>query len=442
MYLVRIALRDVRSIKSLDLDFHASAGGTRRWTLLLGENGCGKSSVLRAIALLLAGSDALPELLGDPDAWIRNGAKKCRIEGTLVTAKGETREIALEINRGDGIRKIFAHNHDSLEALDAAIAKADRNYFVLAYGVSRRPPVLNMRSTFPDERSRVPRAQGMATMFSPDASLVSLEQWVMDLDYRKGLSSMMGAVNEALDKLLPGMQFSRIDRATRQIIFNTVDGEIPLNQLSDGYQNMAAWCGDLLYRITETFPDRKNPLSTRGVLLIDEIDLHLHPVWRRHLVEFLSSTLPNFQFIATTHSALTAQQSGEGELYVIRREGAEATPTLVPFIGEPRKMMLHQLLMSPMFGLDSLESVEIEKARNAVRELCLKESLNKQEAAQMKALQAILNDAPEWDVMPHYAKEQAELIRNLKSSLLKNKRKTRISPDKLTAITKNLESEP
>lgn len=130
------------------------------------------------------------------------------------------------------------------------------------------------------------------------------------------------------------------------------------------------------------------------MLLIDEIDLHLHPVWRRHLVDFLSSTLPNFQFIATTHSALTAQQSGEGELYVIRREGAEATPTLVPFIGEPRKMMLHQLLMSPMFGLDSLESVEIEKARNAVRELCLKESLNKQEAAQMKALQAILNDAP------------------------------------------------
>lgn len=139
MYLVRIALRDVRSIKSLDLNFHASAGGTRRWTLLLGENGCGKSSVLRAIALLLAGSDALPELLGDPDAWIRNGAKKCRIEGTLVTAKGETREIALEINRGDGIRKIFANNHVSLEALDAAIAKADRNYFVLGYGVSRRP---------------------------------------------------------------------------------------------------------------------------------------------------------------------------------------------------------------------------------------------------------------------------------------------------------------
>lgn len=137
---------------------------------------------------------------------------------------------------------------------------------------------------------------------------------------------------------------------------------------------MAAWCGDLLYRITETFPDRKNPLATRGVLLIDELDLHLHPVWRRRLVDFLSSILPKFQFIATTHSALTAQQSGEDELYVIRRDSVDQSPKLIPFIGEPRKMMLHQLLMSPMFGLESLDSVEVERARAVVRELTFKTS--------------------------------------------------------------------
>ena len=152
-------------------------------------------------------------------------------------------------------------------------------------------------------------------------------------------------------------------------MFRTVDGEVPLNQLSDGYQNMAAWCGDLLYRITEAFPDRKDPLATRGVLLIDELDLHLHPVWRRQLVDFLSALLPNFQFIATTHSALTAQQSGEGELFVIRREGAKQRPVLVPFVGEPRLMQLHQLLMSPMFGLESMDSVAVEKARDTARKL-------------------------------------------------------------------------
>ncbi len=441
MFLTRVALRDVRSIESLDLDLRSSEGGTRRWTLLLGENGCGKSSALRAIGLLLAGSEALPDLLGDPDAWIRNGAKQCRIEGTLSTATGETRDISLVIDRGDGVKKIFARNHSSLESLDAAIAHADRNYFVLGYGVSRRPSVSMSRATFPDERSRSPRAQGMATMFSPESALVSLEQWAMDLDYRKGKRSL-DAVRHALNQLLPDMQFARIDRKLRQIVFDTVDGEVPLGQLSDGYQNMAAWCGDLLYRITEAFPDRKDPLSTRGVLLIDELDLHLHPVWRRKLVDFLSGTLPNFQFIATTHSALTAQQCGEGELYVIRREGKQQRPTLVPFVGEPRKMMLHQLLVSPMFGLATLDSVEVERARSTVRRLSTRKSaLTGAEKKQLQSMQAVLGSAPSWDAVPQYAKEQTALLKGINASMAKNGKRPAVSTKKLKATVKTLEAD-
>lgn len=438
MFLTRVAIRNVRSMESMDLDFRSSDGSPRRWTLLLGENGCGKSSALRAIALLLAGSEALPDLLGEPEAWIRNGAKQCRVEGTLVTAKGEEREIALEIRRGDGIRQIFERNRSSLDALDAAIAHTDRNYFVLGYGVSRRPTAAQSRSVVADERSRSPRAQGMATMFSPDSALVSLEQWAMDLDYRKGKGSL-AAVREALNKLLPDMQFERINRKARQIVFKTVDGEVPLAQLSDGYQNMAAWCGDLLYRITETFPDRKDPLATRGVLLIDELDLHLHPVWRRKLVDFLSSTLPNFQFIATTHSALTAQQSGEGELYVIRREGRQHRPTLVPFVGEPRKMLLHQLLMSPMFGLETMDSVEVEEARSVVRKLSNKRTaLTAAEKTRYTASKAVLAASPDWDAVPKYAKEQTALLKGIQASMTTNGKRPALSPRKLKATAKAL----
>lgn len=440
MFLTRVELSNVRSMESLQLNFRSGEASTRRWTLLLGENGCGKSSALRAIALLLAGSEALPELLGEPDAWIRNGVKQCRIKGTLVTANGETREIGLVINRGDGLKVIFERNSASLEALDAAIRHTDRNYFVLGYGVSRRPSATRSRVAFPDDRSRSPRAQCLATMFSPDAALVSLEQWAMDLDYRKGRGAL-DAVKRALNQLLPDMQFARIDRAKRQIVFKTTDGEVPLGQLSDGYQNMAAWCGDLLYRITETFPDRKDPLSTRGVLLIDEIDLHLHPVWRRKLVDFLSNTLPNFQFIATTHSALTAQQSGEGELYVIRREGAKQRPTLVPFVGEPRKMMLHQLLMSPMFGLATLDSVEVEQARSTVRKLRTKRAaLTAAEKKELQGMQAVLRAAPNWDAVPQYAKEQTALLKGIRASMSSGGKRPAVSATKLRAVVKKLET--
>ena len=428
MYLSRIALTNVRSMESLAIDFgispEAAAGTNRRWTLLLGENGCGKSTVLRAIGLLLAGSDALPELLGDADAWIRNGTRQCRIAGTLVTAKGEPREIALELHRGDGLRDIFERNARTLDALDAAIRHADRNYFVLGYGVSRRPPEGGRRLSAPlDDSARSPRARALASMFSPRAPLVPLQRGAMDPDYRRGAGAL-APIRAALNQLMRGMNFSRIDKASGQLMFHTVDGEVPLSQLSDGYQNMAAWCGDLLYRITEAFPDRKDPLATRGVLLIDELDLHLHPVWRRQLVDFLSALLPHFQFIATTHSALTAQQSGEGELFVIRREGAKQRPTLVPFVGEPRLMGVHQLLMSPMFGLASMDSVVVEQARDTARKLQAKstakgKALTARERTQLQRSTEVLRAAPEWDAVPGYARQQAALLRELKATIAK-----------------------
>jgi len=417
MFLQRIALHNVRSVETLALDLTGSDGAGRRWTLLLGENGCGKSSVLRAVALLLAGSEALPDLLGEPDDWISNGAEQCTIGGRLVTAKGEARDIALVIHRGEGLRELFARNRVSLAALDAAIAHADRQYFTLAYGASRRLPGGGSQAAFRDPRVRSARAQGMASMFSTTAPLISLEQWAMDLDWRGG-ETALAAMRRALGLLLPGMAFLRIDRETRQMMFDTVDGEVPLAGLSEGYQSMAAWCGDLLHRITDAFPDRHDPLATRGVLLVDELDLHLHPVWRRRLVEFLSAALPNFQFIATTHSALTAQQSGEGEVFVLRRQGDKGRPVLQAFVGEPRKMMLHQLLMSPMFGLASMDSVETEQARDEVREMLgRKSALGPAERKRLRAQQRLLDATPRWDAVPHYAKEQSAMLASIRQAM-------------------------
>lgn len=442
MFLARIALRNVRSIEKLELNFSSSDQGIRRWTLLLGENGCGKSSVLRAIALLLAGSNALADLFESSDDWIRNGAKFCRIEGTLQTATDESREISLEIHRGDTLRTLYLRNEDSLRALDTALAHTNRNYFVLGYGVSRRPNSSSRSKAlnfFPEDYARSQRAQGLGTLFAADFPLVSLEQWAMDLEYREGKQSL-SAVRSALNTLLPGMTFYGIDRSSRQMMFKTGDGVLPLRQLSDGYQIMAAWCGDLLYRITQTFTDRRNPLATRGVLLIDELDLHLHPTWQRKLVDFLSTTLPNFQFIATTHSAMTAQQSGEGELFVIRKRGPKERSDLLAFVGEPRRMMLHQLLLSPMFGLETLDSVEVEKARSTVRRLSEKNTpLSPSETQKLRSGKAVLTDAPSWDAVPKYAKEQTKLLESIRNSIISKGKTPRVSVAKLKASVKALE---
>jgi recombinational DNA repair ATPase RecF len=363
----------------------------------LGENGCGKSTVLRAIALLLSGSDAMPELLGDPSTWIRLGEEACLMHADLVTARGEERQVELRIQRDDKIIDVFNRNAETLNALDSALEYTPRNYLVIGYGVSRR--LGNERALGPAVTATLqkPRAQNVATLFFADAAMNPLESWAMDLHYRRGEVGLQ-MVKSALGDLLPGVTFAGIDKAQRQLMFNTADGIVPLSLLSDGYQNMAAWCGDLLYRITETFSDRRDPFSARGLLLLDELDLHLHPVWQRQLVGYLTEKLPNFQIIATTHSPLTVHQAGEGELFMLQRAGSSHSPALSAFPGEPRSLMLHQLLVSPIFGLGTVDSTQVEALRNEYKALQARDTatLTRAEKRRLDALSEELADLPDW----------------------------------------------
>lgn len=416
MFLQRITLENVRSIEQLELPFTQPDGKTRKWTLLLGENGSGKSTILRSIALILAGSEALPELLGKPDTWIRFKKQECAIHADLITAEGEERAIDLRLKRGDTIRDIFARNKETLDSLDRAISHAARNYMTIGYGVSRRLSSEKSLASVKGDLFRHPRSQCVATLFSPDASLNPLEGWAMDLDYRRKGEGLK-IVKSALSGLLPGIQFDKIDKERHQLLFKTPDGLVPLPLLSDGYQNVAAWCGDLLYRITETFADHKSPLKARGLLLIDEIDLHLHPLWKRQLIDFLNEKLPNFQIIATTHSALTVHQAGEGELFVLKRESPNSAPELVPYIGEPRSLLLHQLLMSPIFGLETANSRPVEKLKNEYQELKSKRGLSSVQKKRFKTLKTELSDLPEWNSVTPQEHKQTALLEKIQRAL-------------------------
>lgn len=371
MFLRELELTNFKCHGELYLDFETlekARQPIRKTTFLLGENGTGKSALLKAIALVTAGSNSIGDLLSGSDEWIRTGKPFCEIRATLLTSENVERNIKLRIERGAQLKNIIDQNAESLELVDRAIAHADRNYFVVAYGASRR---LNRSNQFGESTSSIhPRTANIHSLFNPDAPLVSLANWAMELDYT-GKGDGIQTVKKALDAfLMENVKFKRIDRENKQLIFSTVDGELPLSQLSDGYQNVASWVGDLMYRINDTFRDFKEPLKARGLLLIDEIDLHLHPRWQRRLHSFLQTKLPNLQVIATTHSPLTAQQADENELYALRRDKKEVE--LIPFRGAPNKMLLHQILMSPVFGLETDESLEVEEAKSQVRNASLK----------------------------------------------------------------------
>jgi len=388
----------------------------RKWTLILGENGTGKSTVLRAIALVTAGSEALPELLENPDAWIRIGSETCSVAADLVTADGEERHISLTWKRGQSIRDIFDKNRGTLDQLDAALHHTDRNYFTVGYGTSRRLP--GVRSPAPTrEVYSHPRAARVATLFSNDAVMDPLGTWAMDLDYRRSRAGL-DIIRNVLSDVLPGIKLLRIDKEQRELLFETPDGEVALDQLSDGYQNVAGWYGDLPYRITETYQDYRHPLKARGLLLIDEIDLHLHFLWQRRLRQFLDEKMPNFQILATTHSPLTAQEAGEGELYFLRRPQAIAAVELEHYLGAPNRLFTHQVLMSAAFGLDSVSSKRVEDMRKEYEQLKEKEgTLRAAGKKRMRELAKQLADLPDWSHETEQDRRQTALLKDVEAAL-------------------------
>ena len=189
-----------------------------------------------------------------------------------------------------------------------------------------------------------------------------------------------------------------------------------MSQLSDGYQNVAAWIGDMLHQITETFDDYKAPLKTSGLLLIDEVDLHLHLRWQRDLLAFLRRKLPNFQVVATTHSPITAQQANENELHYLERHGKSLK--LHQFTGVPKELLLHQLVMSDAFGLVSDESVVLEKKKARYEKLCYAKNRTAAQKKEMERLEKELSLVPQTvrSNVP-MSREHVDLLKTIRKEL-------------------------
>ncbi|MCI5074875.1 AAA family ATPase [Oricola sp.] len=393
MFIESIAIENIRSLSTFEANFvtEDDKQDVRQWSLFVGENGTGKSTVLKAVGLLLAGSDSITHLIGNPSSWVRRGTEQGRIAARLRTSDWEPRDIELVIKADDGPTSLIRRNLDGLAPLDDALEHADQNYFAVGYGPYRR---LNTDPGFASSSQRIPvRAHGLATLFDTNIAVHPIQEWAMDLDYRRGEDGL-DVVRRSINTLMPDVGFLGIDKDKKTLMFQTLDGEMPLEQLSDGYQNVAAWIGDLLYRVTDAFSHHNNPLNARGILLIDEIDAHLHPSWQRRLRQFLSNTLPNFQILATTHSALTLQQAHEGEAMVLTR-GEENRVAATTFPGDPSKLRLHQIY-DLGFKISSLDSWEIEKSKDIYRELSGKarSELSDSEAKELDQAEEMLEVLP------------------------------------------------
>jgi predicted ATP-binding protein involved in virulence len=168
-------------------------------------------------------------------------------------------------------------------------------------------------------------------------------------------SYCLDAVRRALESMIPQMTNPRIDSATGRFAVDTVDPagtpiRLHLDQLSDGYQVMLGVVMDFALRLALANPPQspdEDVLKTEALLMIDEVDLHLHPLWQQRVIPDLQRTFPNTQLILTTHSPQVATTVPSQSLRILKEgklhdvpagtEGAEAERLLVDVFGAPTR---------------------------------------------------------------------------------------------------------
>jgi predicted ATP-binding protein involved in virulence len=191
-----------------------------------------------------------------------------------------------------------------------------------------------------------------------------------------------------------------------------------LRQLGYGYQTLITWVTDLANRMVERYPDSPDPLAEPAFVAVDEIDLHLHPLWQRKLMDFLTARFPNTQFVATAHSPLVAQAAADANLVVLRREGDHVV--IDNDVENIRGWRIDQILTSDLFGLESARPPRLATLLAERMQLLTKKELTNGDQNRLKEIEAEVGELPTGETADE-VKEREEIRKTL--DLLKKERR-------------------
>lgn len=335
--------------------------------LILGINSAGKSTILDAIALavlspLIATSGYRPYLLIRRSApGARRPIDRSEIAADLVlhAEDGPTGTVvparATIHRRGDV--EIIRAEADQSPAWERLFDDESPAFLLLGYGAGRRVEVTSALDLSVRRRSRQLRYERVASLFEEGFGLMPLNAWLPDFAHEnpgrhKQTVTLLNRLMPPGVKLLPDLE-------NGELLYKAGGVPVPFSALSDGFKSYIGWIGDLLYHITRSVPSGRKLTDTNGVVLVDEIDLHIHPEWQRDLIPTLARTLPNIQFVLTTHSPLVVGTLERANILTVER-----SPRGLPRVQRPSAetygLTADQLLRSDMFGLDSTRDHEFK----------------------------------------------------------------------------------
>ncbi|MFP2899546.1 AAA family ATPase [Corallococcus sp. 4LFB] len=427
MYVKEVHLSNIRSIESLTWALPDQPGPG--WHVIIGDNGAGKSSFLRALALGLVGTEEAVALRQDWSEWLRAGADRGDIrlkvswderydkfEGPNVPLRPRSLNtqiglVPIPIDR-QSVRTFLTMKGVSSSETNSqylGYAKHGPGWFSASYGPFRRfsGGDLEQEKLF---RSN-PKLARHLSVFGESVALSECLEWLKLLQFKKLEGDPEGEILKSLKQFINQPDFLPNEAHLESISSNGVrfvDGngcEVPVENLSDGYRSILSMTFELIRQLARTYgfdkifaPGDPTTIIVPGVVLIDEIDAHLHPVWQRRVGRWFREHFPNLQFIVTTHSPLICQAATVGSVFRLPRPGSDEEAGMVTGVALDRLLYGNVLdaYSTGAFGdvpLRSPEALEKLERLAILNQKELAQGLSPEEQAEQQHLRAQLPTA-------------------------------------------------
>jgi predicted ATPase len=465
-YFLSLELKNIRCFSETQrIDFSDGNNNPRRWTIILGDNGTGKTTLLQTLIAVAPvrkmQEDGKERIEGRHKSFFQNVKYHSSLSGRL-TSINKVKDMLEALKKDDFYKtfakdgynayldiscqnSIFQEQHKNIVGIHQSGAKMSEEGSISFYGNTLKeklPNILKKTAHFAYGASRKVGETSLSeqneesdyvTLFDETALLVNPEEWLLQSDYASKRTPLFAERNRQLEmvieiliKILPDVddiRFSEKEQENKRIPkpiveFHTPYGWVESKDLSLGYRTSMAWMVDFASRMFDLYPESENPLAEPAVVLIDEIDLHLHPKWQRELIDYLTNLFPNTQFIVTTHSPLIVQAAAarDANIVVCRREGDHVV--IDQSIEAVKNWRSDQILTSELFDLPTARPKKIEPFLEERQEILSKPKLTKKDEKRLQELEEkigfmpVSEDNPEDDKAMDIIRRAAERLQS------------------------------
>jgi hypothetical protein len=373
MYIDRLHIENLKCFRESDVSLqypgkNSAEKPLANINLLLGINGAGKTTVLKALALatlapIIKSAGYVPYYL------VRRGTDRATMTVSALLHDQETGVEGhsslfppIETARTDVI--LHGEDFEDLHPAPGMSSAWERMYseespafMMVGYGATRRVDPSDVFDSSNLRKVRRVRYQRVAGLFEDHIALTPLAAWLPRL--LRGEPRRSEEIRELIAALLPA-EIELVGLGDRdEILFRHRQETVPFGALSDGYKSYLGWIGDLLYHLSDTCPPYMRLDEMTGVVLVDEIDLHLHPSWQRNIASVISKALPSLQFVFTTHSPIVAGTLDSSNIFMMEDE-PDGSSRVVQLDEQLYGRTAEEVLNSPYFGVDTSRAPEFE----------------------------------------------------------------------------------